>query len=123
MFFTHAGGHNGRSDIIRPATRRFPGYSRRQGRCLINLTSDLQLPFLKTAFLSEKPFVTDLDLKVAMLPQGAVEYLRQAMPQMRTANATATTHTNGARAEAADGAPDEGSQAYDYETWLDRVFD
>lgn len=49
-----------------------------------------------------------------MLPPGAIEYLREAMPSMRT-NGTA----NGNEPDGAH----EGARAYDYETWLDRVFD
>jgi hypothetical protein len=45
--------------------------------------------------------VTELDLRVAHLPIGAVEYLRQAMPANR----------NGS-----------GEAEYDYEKWLDDVF-
>ena len=48
-----------------------------------------------------QPFVTELDLRVAHLPQSSIEYLRQAMPA----------------------APNEsGESAYDYEAWLDEVF-
>jgi len=77
-------------------------------------TSSEQLRDAFRGIAGDKPFVTDLDLKVAMLPQGAIEFLRQAMPQMRT---------NGGRAEPDGAQPNEGSQTYDYETWLDRVFD
>lgn len=42
-------------------------------------------------------FVSELDLRVALLPAGAIEYLRQVMPP------------------ASDG-------GYDYEAWLDQVF-
>ncbi|KAG8861753.1 hypothetical protein FRB96_002711 [Tulasnella sp. 330] len=74
-------------------------------------TSSEQLRDAFRGIAGDKPFVTDLDLKVAMLPPGAIEYLREAMPLMRT-NGT----TNGHQL-------DEGARAYDYETWLDRVFD
>ena len=49
-----------------------------------------------------QPFVTELDLRVAQLPASAIEYLRQAMPS------------------AADGAEEA---EYDYEAWLDAVFE
>lgn len=44
--------------------------------------------------------MTELDLKVAHLPQSSIDYLRQVMPSLN----------------------DEGVEAYDYEAWLDEVF-
>ncbi|KAL0058237.1 alpha-actinin [Marasmius tenuissimus] len=50
---------------------------------------------------SDKPFVTELDLRIAHLPASAIEYLREAMPSK----------------------PNEaGEPEYDYERWLDEVF-
>ena len=48
-----------------------------------------------------QPFVTELDLRLAHLPQSSVDYLREVMPSAQ----------NGA-----------GEPEYDYETWLDDVF-
>lgn len=48
-------------------------------------------------YLSLQPFVSEMDLRVALLPAGVMDYLRQAMPV----------------------APDGG---FDYEGWLDQVF-
>lgn len=50
-----------------------------------------------------QPFVTEVDLKAALLPQAAIDYLREAMPRTESG---------------AGGATD----AYDYESWLDHVF-
>lgn len=48
-----------------------------------------------------QPFVTELDLRVAHLPQSSIDYLRQVIPSQN----------------------DEGGEiAYDYEAWLDEVF-
>ena len=48
-----------------------------------------------------QPFVTELDLRIAQLPQSAIDFLRQTMPSVQ----------NGA-----------GEPEYDYEAWLDEVF-
>ena len=48
-----------------------------------------------------QPFVTEVDLRIAHLPQSAIEYLREAMP--RTSN-------------------EAGEMEFDYERWLDDVF-
>ncbi|KDQ62617.1 hypothetical protein JAAARDRAFT_122659 [Jaapia argillacea MUCL 33604] len=50
----------------------------------------------------DKPFVTELDLRVAQLPVSAIEYLREVMP--------------GAKNEV-------GGEGYDYEAWLNLVFE
>ncbi|TFK73645.1 actinin-like protein [Pluteus cervinus] len=50
---------------------------------------------------SEKPHVTELDLRIAHLPASAIEYLREVMPR-----------------EGGEG----GEAQYDYERWLDDVF-
>lgn len=54
-----------------------------------------------TNALNEQPFVTELDLKVALLPVSAVEYLRDAMPKVKS---------------------ETSSDAFDYEAWLDTIF-
>ena len=53
----------------------------------------------------EQSYVTELDLKVALLPQPAIDYLRAAMPAIQ------------------NGAGEGDAKAYDYESWLDRVFE
>ena len=53
-------------------------------------------------FSSSQPYVTELDLRVAHLPATAIEFLRQAMP----------SSSNGV-----------GESEYDYERWLDEVFE
>lgn len=46
-----------------------------------------------------QPFVTEIDLKNALLPQAAIDYLREVMP-----------------------AYDGEAKEFDYEQWLDYVF-
>ena len=48
-----------------------------------------------------QPFVTELDLRVAHLPQSAIDYLREAMPIIE----------NG-----------DGEPGFDYEAWIEEVF-
>lgn len=72
---------------------------------LVDITEDQTTPDqLRDAFrgiAGDKPFVTELDLRLAHLPQGAVDYLREVIPS----------------------APNEAGEAmYDYEAWLDAVF-
>ncbi|KIY46738.1 hypothetical protein FISHEDRAFT_66337 [Fistulina hepatica ATCC 64428] len=50
---------------------------------------------------ADKPFVTELDLRIAHLPQASIDYLQQAMPSALN---------------------DVGEPLYDYEAWLDDVF-
>jgi len=72
---------------------------------LVDITEDQTSPDqLRDAFRSlakDKPFVTELDLRVAQLPVNAIEYLREAMPFAQN---------------------DVGESEYDYESWLDNVF-
>ncbi|KAI0795240.1 calponin homology domain-containing protein [Irpex lacteus] len=72
---------------------------------LVEITEDQTSPAqLRESFrgiASDKPFVTELDLRLAHLPQTSIDYLREAMPSAQ----------NGA-----------GEPEYDYETWLDDVF-
>ncbi|KAH9948880.1 actinin-like protein [Amylocystis lapponica] len=72
---------------------------------LVEITEDQTSPQqLREAFrgiAADKPFVTELDLRIAQLPVAAIEYLRQAMPPVQ--NST-------------------GDPEYDYEAWLDDVF-
>ncbi|KAF8583127.1 actin cross-linking [Ramaria rubella] len=60
-------------------------------------TSPEQLRDAFRGIANDKPFVSELDLRVALLPAGAIEYLREAMPV----------------------APD-ADRGYDYEAWLDQ---
>ncbi|PCH39917.1 hypothetical protein WOLCODRAFT_136560 [Wolfiporia cocos MD-104 SS10] len=72
---------------------------------LVEITEDqTSAEQLREAFrgiAADKPFVTELDLRVAQLPANAIEFLRSAMPPTQ----------NGA-----------GEPEYDYEAWLDAVF-
>lgn len=63
-------------------------------------TSSEQLRESFRGIASEKPFVTELDLRLAQLPARAVDYLREVMPR----------------------ANEVGEPEYDYEQWLDDVF-
>ncbi|EIM86004.1 uncharacterized protein STEHIDRAFT_98331 [Stereum hirsutum FP-91666 SS1] len=78
---------------------------------LVDITEDQTSPDqLREAFegvAGNKPFVTELDLKLAHLPASAIDYLREVMP----------TAENGA------GSGQESDREYDYQAWLDRVFD
>ncbi|KAG6850336.1 hypothetical protein H0H93_014609 [Arthromyces matolae] len=69
---------------------------------LVEITEDQTSPEqLREAFrgiATDKPFVTELDLRIAHLPQPAIDYLREVMPC--TSN-------------------DAGEPEYDYERWLD----
>ncbi|TFK33014.1 actinin-like protein [Crucibulum laeve] len=72
---------------------------------LVDITEDqTSAEQLREAFrgiAADKPFVTELDLRIAHLPAGAIDYLRGAMPS----------------------APNEaGEPEYNYERWLDEVF-
>ncbi|KAG5646521.1 hypothetical protein DXG03_003288 [Asterophora parasitica] len=72
---------------------------------LVDITEDQTSPEqLREAFrgiATDKPFVTELDLRIAHLPAPAIEYLREAMPSASN---------------------DTGEPEYDYERWLDDVF-
>ncbi|KAI4517766.1 hypothetical protein K523DRAFT_418455 [Schizophyllum commune Tattone D] len=72
---------------------------------LVDITEDQTSPEqLREAFRGlamDKPYFTELDLRIAKLPAPAIDYLRDAIPS----------------------APNEaGEPMYDYETWLDDVF-
>ncbi|KAH8082020.1 actinin-like protein [Cristinia sonorae] len=72
---------------------------------LVEITEDQTSPAqLRESFRGigrDKPFVTELDLRVAHLPQSAIDYLKEVMP--KTQNSV-------------------GEPEYDYEAWLDDVF-
>jgi len=72
---------------------------------LVEITEDQTSPAqLRDSFrgiATDKPFVTELDLRVAHLPQSAIDYLKEVIP----------------KADNAVGEPE-----YDYEAWLDDVF-
>ncbi|THH00172.1 hypothetical protein EW026_g2300 [Hermanssonia centrifuga] len=72
---------------------------------LVDITEDQTSPAqLRESFrgiASDKPFVTELDLRVAHLPQTAIDYLREVMPSASN---------------------EVGEAEYDYEAWLDDVF-
>ncbi|KAI0629735.1 actinin-like protein [Trametes polyzona] len=65
-------------------------------------TSPAQLREAFRGIAADKPYVTELDLRVAHLPASAIEFLRQAMPCSEN---------------------DVGEPEYDYERWLDEVFE
>ncbi|KAI0826832.1 actinin-like protein [Trametes gibbosa] len=65
-------------------------------------TSPAQLREAFRGIAADKPYVTELDLRVAHLPASAIDFLRQAMPSAAT---------------------DTGEPEYDYERWLDEVFE
>ncbi|KAL6308324.1 calponin homology domain-containing protein [Sparassis latifolia] len=75
---------------------------------LVDITEDQTSPEqLRDAFrgiAAEKPFVTELDLRIAQLPTSAIEYLREVMPSVSAQNGA-------------------GEPEYDYEAWLDHVFE
>lgn len=50
---------------------------------------------------SLQPFVTELDMRLAQLPAGAIDYLREVLPSSKN---------------------EAGEPEYDYETWLHDVF-
>ncbi|KAF8262271.1 calponin homology domain-containing protein [Lactarius quietus] len=73
---------------------------------LVNITEDQTSPDqLREAFqgaASNKPYVTELDLRLAHIPASAIDYLREVMPST----------------------PNEaGEREYDYDSWLDSVFE
>ncbi|KDR83148.1 hypothetical protein GALMADRAFT_56855 [Galerina marginata CBS 339.88] len=72
---------------------------------LVEITEDQTSPDqLRDSFrgiAKDKPFVTELDLRIAHLPAASIDYLREAMPRGQS---------NGGEAE------------YDYERFIDEVF-
>jgi len=64
-------------------------------------TSPEQLRESFRGIATDKPFVTEVDLRIAHLPQSAIEYLREVMPSKSN---------------------EAGELEYDYERWLDDVF-
>ncbi|EIW59419.1 actinin-like protein [Trametes versicolor FP-101664 SS1] len=65
-------------------------------------TSPEQLRESFRGIAADKPYVTELDLRVAQVPASAIDFLRQAMPSYEN---------------------DVGEPEYDYERWLDEVFE
>ncbi|KAG8214638.1 hypothetical protein J3R82DRAFT_9716 [Butyriboletus roseoflavus] len=72
---------------------------------LVDITEDQTSPEqLRESFrgiAGDKPFVTELDMKLAQLPLSATEYLREVLPSSKN---------------------EVGEPEYDYETWLHDVF-
>ena len=91
------GGHHWGSDDPCTTTRGIPRNRSWQGDSFRSL-----LIYVCWPGTSSQPFVTELDLRVAHLPAAAVEYLRQAMPTVQN---------------------DAGEVQYDYEVWINDVFD
>ncbi|KAI0696415.1 actinin-like protein [Cytidiella melzeri] len=73
---------------------------------LVEITEDQTSPAqLRESFrgiAGDKPFVTELDLRLAHLPQSSIDYLHKVMPSTQNS---------------------AGEPEYDYETWLDDVFE
>jgi len=72
---------------------------------LVDITEDqTSAEQLREAFCTiaaDKPFVTELDLRVAQLPANAIGYLREVMPSANN---------------------ETGVLGYDYSAWLDSTF-
>ncbi|KAF9241152.1 calponin homology domain-containing protein [Melanogaster broomeanus] len=72
---------------------------------LVDITEDQTSPDqLRESFrgiAADKPFVTELDMRLAQLPVGAIDYLREVLPSSKN---------------------EVGEPQYDYETWLHDVF-
>lgn len=72
---------------------------------LVDITEDQTSPDqLRESFrgiASDKPFVTELDMRLAQLSSSAIDYLREVLPFQRN---------------------EVGEPEYDYETWLEEVF-
>ncbi|KIJ62611.1 hypothetical protein HYDPIDRAFT_114269 [Hydnomerulius pinastri MD-312] len=72
---------------------------------LVDITEDQTSPEqLRESFrgiAGDKPFVTELDMRLAQLPLGAIDYLREVLPSSKN---------------------EVGEPEYDYETWLHDVF-
>jgi len=70
-----------------------------------NITEDQTTPEqLRDAFrvlANDKPFVTELDLRLAQVPGQSIDYLKEAIPSQDN---------------------EVGEPEYDYESWLDQVF-
>ncbi|KAI0789597.1 actinin-like protein [Abortiporus biennis] len=64
-------------------------------------TSPDQLRESFRGIANDKPFVTELDLRVAHLPQSSIDYLKEAMPSAQN---------------------EHGEPEFDYEAWLNDVF-
>ncbi|PWN52989.1 hypothetical protein IE53DRAFT_384549 [Violaceomyces palustris] len=65
-------------------------------------TSPDQLLEAFQGLASDKPYVTELDLRLALLPQGSIDYLKAAMPKARVENVE--------------------EEVYDYENYLSGLF-
>ncbi|CEH16814.1 actinin-like protein [Ceraceosorus bombacis] len=65
-------------------------------------TSPDQLLEAFQGLASDKPYTTELDLRQALLPQGAIDYLKASMPRVDV--------------------PDVQGEAYDYEAYLSQLF-
>lgn len=86
--------HRG-SNISIPAPRLVPRHCSGQG------TPVYRCDHVWSSRTLLQPFVTELDLRLAQLPQSSIDYLREAMPPAQN---------------------ESGEPAYDYEAWLDEVF-
>uniref|UniRef100_A0A8H7XS96 Actinin-like protein n=1 Tax=Psilocybe cubensis TaxID=181762 RepID=A0A8H7XS96_PSICU len=84
---------------------------------LVEITEDQTSPDqLREAFrgiAKDKPFVTELDLRLAHLPAASIEYLREAMPKAPGPE----SNNNGSSSGGAG-----GEAEYDYDRFIDEVF-
>ncbi|KDN41246.1 hypothetical protein K437DRAFT_238436 [Tilletiaria anomala UBC 951] len=78
-------------------------------------TSPDQLLEAFQGLAGEKPYVTELDLRMALLPQGSIDYLKESMPQMHV-----TGNSEGAEAQAQGEHAEETK--YDYGAYLTGLF-
>ncbi|KZS93628.1 actinin-like protein [Sistotremastrum niveocremeum HHB9708] len=73
---------------------------------LVDITEDQNTPEqLRESFRGisgDKPYVTELDLRMATLPEPVVQYLQEALPPAKRT--------------------DSGGKAFDYEEWLESLF-
>lgn len=86
-------------------------------------TSPEQLLEAFQGLAGDKPYVTEVDLREAMLPAGSVEYFKREMPEVGGEDAErreqlglATGQGNGA------GSAGGGEKVYDYEAYLHGLF-
>ncbi|CAH7674603.1 calponin homology domain-containing protein [Phakopsora pachyrhizi] len=98
---------------------------------LVQITEDTTSPEqVRESFrgiAGDKPFLTEVDLKHALIPQSAIEYLIEAMPQYKddvkpelqaSGVGPTTTKTNSSCVDV-EGSPN----VFDYELFLEQLFD
>lgn len=83
-------------------------------------TSPDQLLEAFQGLAGDKPFVTELDLREALLPQGSIQYLKEAMPQVDV-DVEADADQSGLGVNG-NGNGSGTTKAYDYEGYLQGLF-